>query len=119
MAWYPHCRTVAICPAFDANAAFRIRQCRGGCRLKLLPRAQVLSSDWAFDGTEAANGAASGWNWFKAKGELSSGAVEGMNNKVKLLSRKSYGFRTVRITQPTLLKYLVDLPESEYFNRFC
>ena len=28
-------------------------------------------------------------NWFKAKGELSSGAVEGMKKKAKLVSRKS------------------------------
>ncbi len=33
-------------------------------------------------------------NWFRARGEVSSGAVEGLNNKVKLVTRKSYGFRT-------------------------
>ena len=32
-------------------------------------------------------------NWFKAKGRLSSGIVEGLNNKAKLTMRKSYGFR--------------------------
>jgi transposase len=31
-------------------------------------------------------------NWFRAKGQLSSGVVEGFNNKAKLTSRKSYGF---------------------------
>ena len=35
-------------------------------------------------------------NWFRARGEVSSGAVEGLNNKVKLVTRKSYGFRTAR-----------------------
>ena len=30
-------------------------------------------------------------NWFRAQGEISSGAVEGLNNKVKLVTRKSYG----------------------------
>ncbi|MFM7593131.1 MAG: ISL3 family transposase [Isosphaeraceae bacterium] len=58
-------------------------------------------------------------NWFEAKGELSSGAVEGMNNKVKLVSRKSYGFRTARITQLALMHNLGDLPEPEHFHRFC
>ena len=33
-------------------------------------------------------------NWFKAKGQISSGAVEGFNNKAKLTTRKTYGFRT-------------------------
>ena len=33
-------------------------------------------------------------NWFHAKGELSSEIVEGLNNKVKLTTRKAYGFRT-------------------------
>jgi len=33
-------------------------------------------------------------NWFRADGALSSGVVEGCNNKVKLITRKSYGFRT-------------------------
>ncbi len=33
-------------------------------------------------------------NWFRAGGSLSSGVVEGFNNKLKLITRKSYGFRT-------------------------
>jgi len=33
-------------------------------------------------------------NWFKAKGEVSSGAVEGLNNKIRVVTRRSYGFRT-------------------------
>jgi len=33
-------------------------------------------------------------NWFKAKNVLSLGAVEGLNNKAKVTTRKSYGFRT-------------------------
>ena len=33
-------------------------------------------------------------NWFRADGALSSGVVEGFNNKLKLTTRKSYGFRT-------------------------
>jgi transposase len=33
-------------------------------------------------------------NWFKAKGEISRGAVEGLNNKIRVGTRRSYGFRT-------------------------
>ena len=33
-------------------------------------------------------------NWFRAGGLLSSGVVEGFNNKVKLVTRKAYGFKT-------------------------
>ena len=36
-------------------------------------------------------------NWFKAKKAFSCGVVEGLNNKVKLTIRKSYGcsFRVI------------------------
>ena len=33
------------------------------------------------------------FNWFEAKGEISAGAVEGMNLKVKWTTRRSFGFR--------------------------
>jgi transposase len=33
-------------------------------------------------------------NWFRAEGRISAGVVEGFNNKLKLITRKSYGFRT-------------------------
>ena len=33
-------------------------------------------------------------NWFRARGTVSAGAVEGLNNKAKLTTRKAYGFRT-------------------------
>ena len=33
-------------------------------------------------------------NWFRAKGQLLSGVVEGFNAKAKLTTRKAYGFRT-------------------------
>ena len=34
-------------------------------------------------------------NWFRTKKEFSSGVVEGLNNKVKLTMRKSYGLRAL------------------------
>lgn len=58
-------------------------------------------------------------NWFKAKGELSSGAVEGMNLKAKLTMRKAYGFKTVGCLKIALYHSLGKLPEPEYHHRFC
>jgi hypothetical protein len=58
-------------------------------------------------------------NWFRAHGELSSGAVEGLNNKVKLVTRKSYGFRTFEVAKLALLHNLGHLPEPKRTHRFC
>jgi transposase len=58
-------------------------------------------------------------NWFHAHGEVSSGAVEGLNNKVKLVTRKSYGFRTAEIAKLALLHNLGHLPEPERTHKFC
>ena len=58
-------------------------------------------------------------NWFRAHGELSSGAVEGLNNKVKLVTRKSYGFRTAEVAKLALLHNLGQLPEPKRTHRFC
>ena len=33
-------------------------------------------------------------NWFRAKGTISAGVVEGLNGVVKLTTRKAFGFRT-------------------------
>ena len=35
-------------------------------------------------------------NWFRAKGTMSSGSVEGLNYNAKLTMRKAYGFQTLR-----------------------
>ena len=57
-------------------------------------------------------------NWFEAKGAMSSGIVEGFNNKVKLTTRKSYGFRTFGAVEAALYHNLGDLPEPEFTHRF-
>jgi transposase len=41
-------------------------------------------------------------NWFRAKGEISSGAVEGLNNKIRVVTRRSYGFRTYKAMEIAL-----------------
>jgi transposase len=58
-------------------------------------------------------------NWFKAKGKLSSGAVEGLNLKAKLTIRKAYGFKTVECLKTALYHTLGDLPEPLCVHRFC
>lgn len=57
-------------------------------------------------------------NWFKAKGEMSSGAVEGFNNKAKLTMRKSYGFRTFKAIEVALYHAMGDLPVPQTAHRF-
>ncbi len=59
-------------------------------------------------------------NWFKAKGEISAGAVEGLNNKIRVVTRRSYGFRTYEAMEIALYHTLGRLPEPEEFtHRFC
>jgi transposase len=57
-------------------------------------------------------------NYFKAKKEFSSGIVEGFDNKAKVTMRKSYGFRTFRITELALYHALGKLPEPELTHEF-
>lgn len=57
-------------------------------------------------------------NWFKAKGTISSGAVEGLNNKAKISFRRAYGFRTFRIAEIVLYHSLGDLLEFEFTHKF-
>ena len=59
-------------------------------------------------------------NWFKARGEISSGAVEGLNNKIRVVTRRSYGFRTYDAMEIALYHTLGRLPEpGEFTHRFC
>ncbi len=58
-------------------------------------------------------------NWFRAKGELSSGPVEGLNNKIRVITRRSFGFRTFKAMQIALYHTLGRLPEPESTHRFC
>ena len=57
-------------------------------------------------------------NWFKAKKAFSSGIVEGLNTKIKLTTRKSYGFRTYKCAEIALYHALGQLPTPEMTHRF-
>jgi transposase len=58
-------------------------------------------------------------NWFKARRMISAGAVEGLNNKAKLTTRKAYGFKSPRVAEIALYHALGKLPEPESTHRFC
>jgi len=58
-------------------------------------------------------------NWFRAKGELSSGSVEGLNNKAKLAMKKAYGFKSYETIEIALYHQLGKLPEPKINHRFC
>jgi transposase len=58
-------------------------------------------------------------NWFRAKGEISAGTVEGLNNKIRVVTRRSYGFRTYEAMEIALYHTLGRLPEPESTHRFC
>ena len=57
-------------------------------------------------------------NYFKARKVISSGTIEGLNNKAKVTMRKSYGFRTFRVTELALYHSLGKLPEPETAHKF-
>ena len=57
-------------------------------------------------------------NWFRAEGRISAGIVEGFNNKLKLITRNSYGFRTQQAYEIALYHNLAALPEKTFTHRF-
>src|SRR5205807_7433467 len=57
-------------------------------------------------------------NYFRAQKLLSSGVVEGLNNKAKVTMRKSYGFRTYRVLELALYHSLGKLPEPDSTHDF-
>jgi transposase len=58
-------------------------------------------------------------NWFRAKGQISAGTVEGFNNKAKVITRRAFGFRTFRAIEIALYHGLGALPEPNHTHRFC
>lgn len=58
-------------------------------------------------------------NYFRAKKEYSSGVVEGLNTKVKLVTRKAFGFRMYDTVRIALFHALGRLPEPEHTHRFA
>ena len=53
-------------------------------------------------------------NWFRARGQFSSGVVEGFNGKARVITKRAYGFRTSGALEVALYHALGDLPEPEF-----
>ena len=58
-------------------------------------------------------------NWFRVRGTVSAGAVEGLKNKAELPTRKASGFRTCEAIEIALYHTLGKLPEPEFTHEFC
>jgi len=58
-------------------------------------------------------------NWFRAKEEIALGAVEGLNNKAKVTTKKAYGFKSFDVVKVALYHTLGKLPEPKATHRFC
>jgi len=58
-------------------------------------------------------------NYFRAKKEYSSSVVEGLNTKVKLVTRKAYGYRKAETIKTALFHTLGRLPEPPLTHRFA
>ena len=58
-------------------------------------------------------------NWFRARGEISNGSVEGLNNKAKLALKKAHGFKSYTAVEIALYHQLGKLPEPNQTHKFC
>jgi len=58
-------------------------------------------------------------NWFRTKDQIALGAVEGLNNKAKVTTKKAYGFRNFVGIKLALYHTLGNLPEPAVTRRFC
>ena len=56
-------------------------------------------------------------NWFHANGTISAGTVEGLNGKAKVVTRRAYGFRSLRCAEIALYHTLGDLPVPALTHR--
>lgn len=58
-------------------------------------------------------------NWFKWKKEFSTAAVEGMNNKSRVVTKRAYGFKGFPTLKVALYHSLGKLPEPKLTHNFC
>jgi len=86
------------------------RWCKGAMRSRLAPMKKFVRTIRTHEDLIL--------NWFEAKKQYSGGVVEGMNRKINLVTRKSYGFRQFEVLQVALFHTLGGLPEPERTHRF-
>jgi hypothetical protein len=58
-------------------------------------------------------------NWFRARKTISGGVIEGFNNRLKLTTRKWYGFRTFKVAEIALYHTLGALPDPKWTTNFA
>jgi transposase len=58
-------------------------------------------------------------NWFRAKELIALGAVEGLNNKAKVTTKKAYGFKSFPVVKLALYHTLGKLPKPKFTHKFC
>jgi transposase len=56
-------------------------------------------------------------NWIRARREVFTGATEGLNNKARVVTRRSYGFRTFPVMELVLYHTLGKLPEPKVTHK--
>lgn len=86
------------------------RWCKGAMRSRLAPLKKFVGTMRVHEDLIM--------NWFKAKKLFSSGAVEGMNRKVNLITRKAYGYRSYEVLKIALFHTLGHLPEPKMTHKF-
>ena len=57
-------------------------------------------------------------NWIRAHREVLTGAVEGFNNKARVITKRSYGFRTYKTLELALYHNLAKLPQPDVPHKF-
>jgi transposase len=57
-------------------------------------------------------------NWIQARDEIMTGAVEGLNNKCRVVTRRAYGYRSFAVLEVMLYHTLGKLPMPELTHRF-
>ena len=57
-------------------------------------------------------------NWIQARDEIMTGAVEGLNNKCRVVTRRAYGHRSFDVLEIMLYHTLGKLPMPELTHRF-
>ena len=58
-------------------------------------------------------------HWFRVREAISLGAIEGLNNKLEVVTRRAFGFRSAHVVKVALYHTLGALPEPEGTHTFC
>jgi transposase len=91
--------------------AFSLNQYKVAMRSRLEPIKKVVATP--------RNHRALLLKWFEAQGMMSSGTVEGLNHKAKVVFRNAYGYRECNTIEIALYHTLGARPEPRSTYRFC